>query len=1264
MAFQVVKPIVLTQVQRAQVLVAQHSANPAPVRSTSPTPTATAFQGATAGGSGHPVKQAGATTTRAPVKQDPNPVPVYTPPTVTVTGNDLAGNKPITLPRVGELTRADRDNYVQQIQQDAITSYNEQVKEATASGMKVTESQDSFVAKVMNNPVTLQAVEDRSAVDAGMAKINQAIADRSAHKLFDYIWGGEVEGQATEGQRKIVQNLKWRAIDTKAVSRDDFDKTEQFWNSLNKLEKKAVAQTVGSTKTGWAARKEALLIGGETIVGMIPVVGTVYYWNEMSGPMKAVSVILDLSVVGSRFKGLAGTSRLATTGGDIHRAVRAAERVSATRVALSDATRALENAQEAALAVGKGGSTTVGRVLTGLRTRIEGSNGLRAQSLAAEMEFNTALSKLFTYDTTTLKLIGDRLGNPGFVKAARGLGEANSELIKAQKTLDTFVKNNPSKVELFYAEGRGNEYTQLLQRVTELKARADAALDNLGKVINVGKVGREVPEGLQGAISSSRQQLLNDFRASLRADTDATISRLKTQLRTTETSSARGAIQDTIRGMETRYDRLISEFEKALESGTAPYLREASVGTEQVKSGASRVVRSLSERRAIKRYWDSLAKADNLRSGLGRMSADDPGRLLLERELGQAEADVVGRTRDLLKHSSDLAAHPEEITRARQYLDKTLSKLDRAKSNAAKAGEDVESSKAVQAAQKDVRGAYAKLRSLTDIGNIDGIVRLFSEEFDRLAQKELLGAMGKTKENLQSMISRIQRGQSSARWRGIRWKGSSSTAAPLSNIWKKTGTKLAGMGKSEGKTTRELMDEFNEWWDDLQRSITEEGKSGGGARGGSGGGVGTIERVRSEVESELKSGLTAKEREALDRYLRERKTEGHAATEQATKKKGWGTKGALTEEEYRAREKQAATEKAEYEKQQAEELEKYRKSREEQRAVQGTETQRDEWQREAEQAESAGSEATEESRAAPKTYRESLRSAQRRVVPGVGRSTSGDVLTVGATPYKVITVGETRSKTGAEPLTISVPDVISKAVPDVATLIRDAARGATAAQGVTVTDTQMANAIQNALDRLSRTDIRGMTGAEAKSAINEAVRTELERATETSTGLVMGTAAKTGLGVKEKIESSRDDIGKPPIRLAAPLGSGSTKQTLKERYAGAIAWLQSPKFAGGLREFIIWRRPYTQKTVELVLAKNPPPGVILVPGARRPGETIQVVLGNPPEIRTLEMGIVDAIVRGTGPKKANIRYARRSGSADATIKGLKAVRIPTLGGMR
>jgi hypothetical protein len=107
----------------------------------------------------------------------------------------------------------------------------------------------------------------------------------------------------------------------------------------------------------------------------------------------------------------------------------------------------------------------------------------------------------------------------------------------------------------------------------------------------------------------------------------------------------------------------------------------------------------------------------------------------------------------------------------------------------------------------------------------------------------------------------------------------------------------------------------------------------------------------------------------------------------------------------------------------------------------------------------------------------------------------------------------------------------------------------------------------------------------------------------------------------------------------------------REAFRGSIVWRQGIVWHA-------WKYPYEDDEKDLAtFYKEPPPGAVIIPGAKTAQETIQFYLGDtpPPPDRIINMGIMDISISTTPDGQLQIRYAEDAkqarGDKDAWFEG-------------
>lgn len=131
--------------------------------------------------------------------------------------------------------------------------------------------------------------------------------------------------------------------------------------------------------------------------------------------------------------------------------------------------------------------------------------------------------------------------------------------------------------------------------------------------------------------------------------------------------------------------------------------------------------------------------------------------------------------------------------------------------------------------------------------------------------------------------------------------------------------------------------------------------------------------------------------------------------------------------------------------------------------------------------------------------------------------------------------------------------------------------------------------------------------------------------------------------------------GAPPVPTLVPpkvdLEATSSREQIKT-YEGAIGWQQGELKSG--KVFHIYKKPWEQKDYEIVVADEPPEGMRLFPNATKAIETLQVLTGEFPGERDIDIGAFQLQIKGTRQLKG--RYVRRGGNtpmADVSAKEAK-----------
>lgn len=244
-----------------------------------------------------------------------------------------------------------------------------------------------------------------------------------------------------------------------------------FWNSLPQDLQEQVLLASAQRPHGMEVVKET----GTILAGMIPVVGTIVNWNQMSTGWKIASIVLDLVAVGGMAAGKLGSAaRLVGKNSEIAKLVDVAKEAGSARSELRTALSAMQNAEREA--------TISKEMEVLLKTNLEIAANKSAAVDTRLAEYFRNASELTKSD---LRLIEDASGFKGLTKATLQVTKVQEKLEAAWNSLDKLSPGTEA-------------YIKKLTKIQELHNSLDKAYEELGITLNVkGKPGIE-PEVFKG----------------------------------------------------------------------------------------------------------------------------------------------------------------------------------------------------------------------------------------------------------------------------------------------------------------------------------------------------------------------------------------------------------------------------------------------------------------------------------------------------------------------------------------------------------------------------------------------------------------------------------------------------------------------------------------------------------------------------------------------------------------------------------------------
>lgn len=642
---------------------------------------------------------------------------------------------------------------------------------------------DQWMAKSDLNKLS---IEDKTSVlKTGKTIYELQLEDKIASKLNDL--NGEARDQKDFGLRTALFMADSKAVDeeTARIIKSVQDKAREqgidnsriktvasFWNSLSTKEKRAIAEGNVVRPHGMEVVKES----GMMLASMIPVVGTVMTWNQMSTGWKIVSVVTDILCIAPMLKTASGAVKIITPfesiSGNLDKAVRTARELSAARSELRTATEALHNLQ-----VAKAPQKMVAALVTKIES-VKGAgasmqDGLRVRALAAEKNFQNVISDLYTAKPKDLKFVEQALGKIGFSDAAIELASSNKQLLKAQLELDKFVKANPSAAspvgipgralklgkqirleEAVETIGAGTEklriqYLDRLEGIVELQAKADSALDSFSRIMNVGKVTvQETPATLIKEVNAAKVQTLAQFEEKLQREMQPALSELGAEGKLPKNIGAKAqeSIQEQIAKLKDKYSANLKAFKEQVDDLVDYHLstnREYTKPTAMPRSGIAARISSIVQGKEVIAMRKAMSKAEKLQAKLDGTSILDTKYNDLAGQLEKAQRTAADKAFKLGKYVKAEEAHPVEIQNASRQLDKALDKLKAEKTKLDKISSKAKSKPSqitkqqfkVDKASANVRKAYAKLHSLTDEADYSMVTKEIQKELDRITEQ-------------------------------------------------------------------------------------------------------------------------------------------------------------------------------------------------------------------------------------------------------------------------------------------------------------------------------------------------------------------------------------------------------------------------------------------------------------------------------------------------------------------------------------------------
>ena len=181
------------------------------------------------------------------------------------------------------------------------------------------------------------------------------------------------------------------------------------------------------------------------------------------------------------------------------------------------------------------------------------------------------------------------------------------------------------------------------------------------------------------------------------------------------------------------------------------------------------------------------------------------------------------------------------------------------------------------------------------------------------------------------------------------------------------------------------------------------------------------------------------------------------------------------------------------------------------------------------------------------------------------------------------------------------------------------------------------------------TEINQQVAQQVAQQVSPLQAQQIEAARQVINEIATNISMRTGVTI-DTIKPPDKVNGKKPPYIPSD-DEEMTDDEKREAFRGALVWRQGIVWHA-------WKYPYEDDERDLAtFYKDPPPGVVVIPGAKTAQETIQLYLGDtpPPPDRIINMGIMDINISTTQDGQLQIRYAEDAkqarGDKDAWFEG-------------
>lgn len=139
-------------------------------------------------------------------------------------------------------------------------------------------------------------------------------------------------------------------------------------------------------------------------------------------------------------------------------------------------------------------------------------------------------------------------------------------------------------------------------------------------------------------------------------------------------------------------------------------------------------------------------------------------------------------------------------------------------------------------------------------------------------------------------------------------------------------------------------------------------------------------------------------------------------------------------------------------------------------------------------------------------------------------------------------------------------------------------------------------------------------------------------------------------------------IPEKPLKTSPPiLLPGTDSESIKDKispYEGAIGWQQGELRSG--KVWYVYKKPWQQTDLEIIVSDNPPEGMKLYPSATKAIETMKVLSGEFPGERDVDIGAFQLRITGTKQLKGKYRRKGVGGqTADVSAKDARVIVLST-----